>query len=256
MIRIVILGTGNVATHLLKAFVASPKTEVIQLYNRNQKGLDETDFKGHKTTATEELLEADCYLIAIPDDAIAELSSLLPFKNRLVLHTSGSVAITDMDSKNRRGVFYPLQTFSKNRNLDFSEIPICVETENAQDLTLVKKLGNAISNQQFEINSDKRKQLHLAAVFVCNFVNHLYQVGFEITSKNELPFSILIPLIQETAQKIKEASPAEMQTGPAKRNDQKTMEKHLLLLNEEPLQKQLYKLISEAIQQTYGRKEL
>lgn len=256
MIRIVILGTGNVATHLLKAFVASSNVEVIQLYNRNQKGLDETDFNGPKTTDTNKLLEADCYIIAIPDDAIAKLSSLLKFKNRLVLHTSGSVSLQELDQKNRRGVFYPLQTFSKKRNLNFNEIPICIETENDQDLHLVKSLGLAISNQLFEINSEKRKQLHLAAVFVCNFVNHLYQVGFEITLKNKLPFSILIPLIQETAHKIKEASPAEMQTGPAKRNDYKTMVKHLNLLSEDPDQKNLYKLISEAIQQTHGGKKL
>lgn len=255
MIRIVVLGTGNVASHIIRVLENTPAIDVIQVYNRSEKGLNSLDFHKSKTTQMRELVEADCYIIAVPDDAVFEVSNAIPFQNRLVVHTSGSVAMNELSSKNRKGVFYPLQTFSKEKFVDFKDIPICLEAHSNEDLILLKKIASSISNSVFEINSQKREQLHLAAVFVCNFVNHLYHIGHEITKKNELPFSILSPLIKETTSKIENNSPENMQTGPAKRNDQKTMAKHIALLNT-PIQKELYSLLSNSISTTYGRKKL
>lgn len=255
MFRVVILGAGNVATHLIQAFEKASNVEVVQVFNRSKKGLESLPFAGNSTTDINHLMEADCYIISVPDDAVQELSESIPFSNRLVVHTSGSVSLNELNSKNRRGVFYPLQTFSKERAVDFSVVPICIEAENSIDLKVLNELASSVSKSVYEVNSEKRKQLHLAAVFVCNFVNHMYQIGFDLSEKNGIPFSILKPLIKETAAKIENASPKEMQTGPAKRNDQNTIEKHLNLL-EQPLQKEIYKLLSQSIQKTYGREKL
>lgn len=255
MIQVVILGAGNVATHLIKAFEKSSSTEVVQVFNRSKKALDLLSFTGNKTTDIKSLMEADCYIISVPDDAVHKLSESIPFSDRLVVHTSGSVSMEQLNSKNRRGVFYPLQTFSKERAVDFSQVPVCIEAENTSDLKVLNELASSVSKSVFEVNSDKRKQLHLAAVFVCNFVNHLYQIGYDLSENNGIPFSILKPLINETAAKIENANPKDMQTGPAKRNDLHTIEKHLNLL-EQPLQKEIYQLLSQSIQETYGREKL
>lgn len=255
MIRIVILGTGNIGSHLVAAFENVSAIEVVQVYNRSEAGLKDLRFRGSKTTQLNQLAEADCYIIAVPDDAVSEISEKLPFENRLVVHTSGSVALSELHAKNRQGVFYPLQTFSKKRKVYFNDIPLCLEASTQNDLELLKTMARTISSAVFEIDSEKRKHLHLAAVFVCNFVNHLYHIGHEITKKSDLPFSILLPLINETASKIERDSPLAMQTGPAKRNDTSTMKKHLDLLDN-PIQKEIYKLLSQAISESYGREKL
>src|SRR5690606_37403117 len=121
--------------------------------------------------------------------------------------------------KNRKGVFYPLQTFSKSKEVNFKEIPICLEAANHQDLEWLKKVANVISDKVFEIDSEKRKTLHVSAVFVSNFVNHLYGIGEELCKENDIPFDILKPLIAEVADKINYLSPEQAQTGPAKRGD-------------------------------------
>ena len=180
-----------------------------------------------------------------------EFSSELPIKDQLVVHTSGSVSCQDLAEHNRRGVFYPLQSFSKNRESNFKEIPICIEAEFNKDLLLLEELAAALSDDVYFIDSDQRKKLHLAAVFVNNFVNHLYQIGHDICAREALPFEILKPLIAETARKIEEMTPSDAQTGPAKRNDLKTINEHLELLSDD--HKALYQLISKSIQATHGK---
>jgi predicted short-subunit dehydrogenase-like oxidoreductase (DUF2520 family) len=151
-----------------------------------------------------------------------------------------------LSEKNRKGVFYPLQTFSKNREVNFNNVPICVEATEAEDLKLLMNLGKSLSEKVVEVNSEERTKLHLAAVFVNNFVNHLYAIGDDILSDNELPFDLLHPLIEETASKIKTLAPSQVQTGPASRGDQKTIEKHLHLLKEGPISV-LYQQLTESI---------
>lgn len=197
--------------------------------------------------------DADVYIIGIPDDGISSFSEALFFKNKLVVHTSGGAAMNVLSSKNRRGIFYPLQTFSKQRRVDFKNIPICIEAENQNDLNLLRKLGEIISENVVEISSEKRAKLHLAAVFVNNFTNYLYEIGSEILKDEDLPFDLLKPLIVETASKIKTLSPKEAQTGPAMRNDVKTIEKHLHLLGDSQYRK-FYELFTEELKQHYGKK--
>ena len=157
-----------------------------------------------------------------------------------------------LSKRNRKGVFYPLQTFSKNREVNFNTIPICIEAKEEADLELLTNLGNSLSEKVVEIDSDERSKLHLAAVFVNNFVNHLYAIGDDILGNNELSFDLLHPLIEETASKVKTLSPSEVQTGPARRGDQKTIEKHLHLLTEGP-ESELYQQLTESLMKKFDR---
>ncbi|MDN3723679.1 DUF2520 domain-containing protein [Aequorivita sp. SDUM287046] len=252
MISVVFLGFGNVNSHLFDALVRNSKASVLQVFNRNRTAINFKSKNISFTTDITSIVDADIYIIGIPDDAISAFSESLVFQNKLVVHTSGGASIGVLSSKNRRGVFYPLQTFSKKRNLDFKEIPICIEAENDLDLQLLRQLGETISENVVAISSEKRAKLHLAAVFVNNFVNHLYYVGAEILQTEKLPFNLLKPLIAETAAKIEALSPQEAQTGPAKRNDIKTVEKHLNLLDEKR-HKEIYELFTKELNQKYGK---
>lgn len=255
MISVVIIGAGNVATLLYSAFEKAEQVNVKQWYNRTIKSIQSHKNKVATVDDLSRLEEADVYLIAVSDDAIANLSTKLPFENRLVVHTSGSVNVHDLDKKNRRGVFYPLQTFSKAAALDFSNVPICLEVLEKADLKILKSLARAIGSDTHKVNTDQRKALHLAAVFVNNFTNQLYRVAHEITEAEGVEFDILKPLILETAKKVQDISPYMAQTGPAKRNDKKTIKKHLQLLESEQ-HKAIYNLLTASIQKTHGRKKL
>lgn len=252
MISVSILGAGNVATHLFKAFHKSDKVFVNQWFNRTIKTIESYKNKVEITDDLMALKDADVYIIAVSDDAISELSSILPFENKLVVHTSGSVSIHHMDKKNRRGVFYPLQTFSKTSEMDFKKVPFCIETLEKKDLEILKELAEGIGSKWYKINTDQRQTLHVAAVFANNFTNQMYRIAHEITESKSIDYEVLKPLILETAEKIQEISPYMAQTGPAKRNDKKTIKRHLKLIENEH-HKAIYKLITESIKKTHGR---
>ena len=247
MIKVVLLGSGNVAQHLIEVMKNAPTIDLVQVFARNSKQLNHLLPSSKIVSDYQKIAAADVYIISVSDNAIAEVSGKLPFENRLVVHTSGSSDLSVLDNKNRKGVFYPLQTFSKSKEINFSSIPICLEAENEAAYQLLEKLGNCISQKVVRINSEQRKSLHVAAVYVCNFVNHLYEIGKEICEQNNIAFEVLHPLIQETALKITKLSPREAQTGPALRNDTKTIEKHLDFL-ENPTYKKLYQLLTQSIQ--------
>jgi len=228
MISILILGDGNVASHLYKAF---SKVDTIVVAMKNSKNLTN-------------IPNADVTIIAVSDDAIAEVSSKIA--NSLVVHTSGSVAMTSLKSKGRKGVFYMLQTFSKDKIIEFSEVPFCLEAENEQDYALLATLAQSIGEKVYPVSSEQRKALHVAAVFVNNFTNHMYKTGSDICTEYKVPFAILEPLIKETAAKIESLSPAAAQTGPAIRKDQKTIKEHLALLNKQ--QQEIYTIVTKSIQ--------
>ncbi|TDO71271.1 coenzyme F420-dependent NADP oxidoreductase-like protein [Flavobacterium chryseum] len=247
MIRITLIGSGNVAQHLIKAFTNTELVEIVQVYSRKKETLASLIEFDKITNDFEELKEADLYIIAVSDKAISDVSAQLPFQNRIVVHTSGAASLDVLDAKNRKGVFYPLQTFSKNKEIDFSTVPLCLEAENTFDFRILETVAKTISTAVFPINSDQRKALHVAAVFVNNFSNHLYQIGHEICEEHQVPFEILKPLIQETAEKINTLNPIDAQTGPAKRNDSTTIAAHLEYLTNEN-QKNIYKLITQSIQ--------
>ncbi|MBC7844997.1 MAG: DUF2520 domain-containing protein [Flavobacterium sp.] len=247
MIKVIIIGSGNVAQHLVQAFDKSKKIDVVQVFSRQKEALIHLLDSDKITNTFNDIKEADLYIIAVSDDAIAAVSSKLPFENRLVVHTSGSVPLDALDKKNRNGIFYPLQTFSKKAEVDFSQIPLCLESENGSDYEFLKKVAEMVSHKVYKINSVQRKSLHVAAVFVNNFTNHLYQMGSEICLENKVPFEILQPLIQETANKVMRLSPKEAQTGPAIRNDQQTIASHLEFLQNEN-QATIYKTLTQSIQ--------
>ncbi|KUO68872.1 MAG: hypothetical protein APF83_01965 [Lutibacter sp. BRH_c52] len=252
MINIVILGGGNVAYHLTNALMQNSVVNVVQVYNRSLKKINCFKNITSITNNLSELKDADIYILAVSDNAISELSSTLNLKNKLVVHTSGSMAMNELKSVSNKGVFYLLQTFSKERKIDLSTVPICIEAETDEDLNLLETLAKSLSKSCYHINFDQRKSLHVAAVFVNNFVNHLYQIGQEICEQNKVPFEILLPLILETANKITTLSPLDAQTGPAIRNDTKTIEKHIAMLNKN--QQEIYTLLTKSIYNIYGKK--
>ena len=246
MIKVSIIGSGNVAQHLIQAFCKSAEIELVQVFSRKKEAVNHLIASDKIISDLKKLKAVDLIIIAVTDSAIEEVSKQISLKNQLVVHTSGSVSMDSLDDKNRKGVFYPLQTFSKVKEVDFKTIPICLETQSENDYLLLEKVANSISNSIYKINSEQRKALHVAAVFVCNFVNHLYQIGNEICIENQIPFEILKPLIMETAVKIKTLSPTDAQTGPAKRKDSQTINTHLNFLSDEN-QKEIYKLLTKSI---------
>jgi predicted short-subunit dehydrogenase-like oxidoreductase (DUF2520 family) len=248
MIKITVIGSGNVAHHLIKAFDSNSGIELVQVYARKPESLQGIIAQDKIISDFKALQQADVFIISVSDDAILEVSSKLPFSGRLVVHTSGTKPLNILSHHNRMGVFYPLQTFSKSKEVDFKNIPICLEAQNHQDLELLKSIANSISDKVFEIDSEKRKSLHVSAVFVSNFVNHLYTIADEICTDNQIPFEVLKPLIQEVAQKINYLSPKEAQTGPAKRGDMQTINAHLDFLESQPEKQAIYKLLTQAIQ--------
>lgn len=255
MISIVIIGAGNVATHLFKTFQKAENVTVLQWFNRNLKPIEGYKKSVKITNILSELVDADIYILAISDDAISEFSKTLPIHDKLVVHTSGSVGIHDLDRKHRRGVFYPLQTFSKDSEMDFKNVPICIEALEKDDLKTLKALAEAIGSPYYKISTEQRQTLHLSAVFVNNFTNQLYRIAHEITDAKTIDFEVLKPLILETAKKVQTLSPFMAQTGPAKRNDKKTIKKHLKLI-EDKNYKAIYELLTNAIKKTHGRQKL
>ena len=251
MIKVVILGAGNVATHFFKAFKKAENVEVIQVYNRSEASLEVFKSNTQTTSDLAQLKNADVFLVCVKDDAIEALISQLSNIDGIVAHSSGSVPLST--SAKRNAVFYPLQTFSKQTEVNFKEIPICIETSVAKDLPVLKQLAHSISEKVFEISSEQRKKLHLAAVFACNFSNYMYSIAEDLCNQNEVPFEVLSALIKETAQKATLHSPKSVQTGPAKRNDQATIKQHLAQLNNADY-KEIYKLLTQSIIQQDGKK--
>lgn len=252
MIKVVLLGAGNVAYHLTKSLLKSTFIELVQVYNRDLKKIDYLKTKTSITASISELKYADVYIICISDNVISEFSKQLNFKGKLVVHTSGAMDLSALNTISNKGVFYPLQSFSKEKEIDFSKVPFCLETENVKDFKLLQKITNELGSPSYSVNSEQRKHLHVAAVFVNNFVNHLYHLGNKICDSQNIPFELLTPLISETASKIASLTPFEAQTGPAKRTDTETIETHLSLLTNN--QQKIYKLLTQSITNTYGKK--
>lgn len=247
MTTITILGSGKVAHQLIINILEQEKLCLQQIYARNAVNVEKLVDKSMIISDYALLKPADIFIIAVSDDAIEEVSNSIPLAGQLVVHTSGTAPIQLLHKHERRGVFYMLQTFSKNKDVDFSLIPFCIEATDQNDFQLIEQIAVSFSDRVYHIDSNQRKALHLAAVFVNNFTNHLYTLGEDICKEHRVPFEILKPLIRETSEKIIHLSPKEAQTGPALRGDQTTIEKHLELLTD-PEKKQLYTLITNSIQ--------
>lgn len=198
--------------------------------------------------------QADLYLLVIPDQAIAPVAEqLAPIisSQSLVLHTSGATPASVLDSFKRYGVFYPLQTFSPGREVDFSEVPLCLYTSVEADFAPLELLAKRISNSVYRVSDAQRLQLHLAAVFVNNFTNYMQHIAQKVVEAHDLPGDLLLPLLQETISKLEDLSPQDAQTGPALRDDQATLERHQKLLEEHPHWQALYRILSEGIQRDF-----
>ncbi len=253
MIRtVVILGAGNVAYHLTRALLQNT-VDVRQIYNRTLEKAKEigetTNIK--YTDKISELEKADLYIIASSDDAIEEISYHIPFNNTLVVHTSGSQPMSILKGDYRKGVFYPMQTFSKEAYLQYDEIPFFVEAQNENDLEDLYQLGKRVSGKAYKIDSAKRLKMHISAVMVNNFTNHLYTLAADLCEKNEIPFEVFHPLIIETTEKIMKIPPYKAQTGPARRGDERVVHTHLENIENDNV-REIYRLLSQSITKMYN----
>ena len=191
MISVVILGSGNVALQLIRAFLKIDTINLKQVYTRNQEDINTLKDSINTTNDISLLKQADVTIIAVSDDAISSISSHI--KNSFVVHTSGSVDMKSLNNIGRKGVFYPLQSFSKKKKVDFKNIPICLESETSEDLLKLEKLVSLLQSKSYILSSHQRKKIHVAAVFANNFSNHMYTIANEICEKYNIPFDILHP---------------------------------------------------------------
>ncbi|HCE59199.1 MAG TPA: DUF2520 domain-containing protein [Prolixibacteraceae bacterium] len=244
------IGAGNLATQLAKALF-SKGHHIVQVFSRTETSastlaqLVNADFT---TNPAEIVNSSDVYFIAIKDSAFSEVLPKIDFGNRLVVHCSGSVLMNVLENySNNFGVFYPLQTFSKQRNVDFKNIPVFIEANNRENEELLLNIAAEISEKVTILDSERRRTLHVSAVFACNFVNHLYHIAGNILKSKAIDFDVLRPLILETALKVQAFEPAEVQTGPAVRFDENIINLHLAELSGMPEYQQLYETISKRI---------
>jgi predicted short-subunit dehydrogenase-like oxidoreductase (DUF2520 family) len=248
--EIVIIGAGNVATHLSKALVKTGNN-VKQIYSRTEESARKLAAElgtSHITNLKFLDNEADLYVFSVSDNALPELAKEINIADKNAVHTAGSVPLSVFEGAKNYGVFYPLQTFSKSREIDFKEVPLCIEANNKSFNEVLTKLAGQISENVWQIDSIQRKQLHLSAVFACNFVNHMYALSKKLVNDKNIDFEILHPLIKETALKALAMDPKSAQTGPALRNDTESLKKHIELLSSYPEIQELYVMISDSIE--------
>jgi len=248
------IGSGNVASHLAKSMVKAGVIvdDVCSLNRKNRESLAKVvnakaieSLSGITTTS-------DFYIIAVPDDKVNEVVSSFPPVKGIVAHTSGITPLEVISSTfENSGVFYPLQTFSKQREVNMATIPFCIEGNTKAAAKKLSDLAGKLSRKIYPVNSNERKELHLAAVFVSNFVNHLYHTANTLVEENGLSFNLLLPLIEEVAAKVKTLSPADAQTGPARRNDENSLRVHREMLSNHPDFEALYNLITRQIIKQY-----
>lgn len=249
---IVFIGAGNLATNLAKALYRNG-FRIVQVYSRTTdaaRTLAQAVEAEYTTELSAVSKEARLYIVSLKDDAFVELlPEIVAGKgDALLVHTAGSIPMSIWDGRaSRYGVFYPMQTFSKQRAVDFHAIPFFVESNSPEDTELLKAVASVLSEKVYEATSEQRRSLHLAAVFTCNFANHMYALAADLLKKYNLPFDVMLPLIDETARKVHELEPKQAQTGPAVRYDENVISKHLEMLADEPEMQELYRLISENI---------
>lgn len=248
-LKIVLIGAGNIATHLGQELKTKGNT-IVQIYSRtinSAKVLGEKLDCNYTNVKSEIVTEADLYLIALSDNAIESFVSDFNFNNKLVVHTSGSISIDIFKNISTCGVLYPLQTFTKGRSLNFKEIPFFIEANTELGIKALKSLAQQLSDNVSYCDSEQRKYIHLAAVFVSNFTNHLISVADNIMDRNNISHEIFGPLLKETISKAGSISAIKSQTGPAHRNDVDIMNSHMDLLSFNPQFQKIYKELSNSI---------
>ncbi|PTN09977.1 Rossmann-like and DUF2520 domain-containing protein [Mangrovibacterium marinum] len=255
--KVTLVGAGNLATQLGKALYKSG-IDILQVYSRT-KSSAELLAKQLGSQATNELhelnMQADLYIFALKDDALERILKQIDVRGKFIVHTAGSLPMRILQPySDSYGVFYPLQTFSKQRDVAFEQIPMCLEAARPELLAELKKLAERLSGKVEEISSAQRQSLHLAAVFTNNFVNHFYHLSHQIVKKYGVDFELLKPLITETAAKVMEIDPFDAQTGPAKRFDEAIIQKHLNFLSDQPELQEIYSFVSKSIFEAHKSK--
>lgn len=248
-LKIVIIGAGNVAWHIAHALAPS----VIQIYNHNIDGAKalaqavNADF----TDDIKQLSSADAYIISVKDDAISSIINEIAGSNGVWMHTSGSIPMNVFDGKiSDHGVLYPMQTFTKGIDVDMGKVPFFIEANNNTSTKLINNIANFISHSVWHIDSEQRRRLHVAAVFACNFTNHMLAKSAELLKQIDLPLSVMQPLVDTTLDKAFLTSPQKGQTGPARRGDRSIIASHLSLIDNDDT-RQLYEIISDSIIHQY-----
>lgn len=250
--KITIIGSGNLGHHLAIHLHRAGYiiTQVFSQHISNAESTAQLVGAGATDSLNNLNSDTDICFICVKDDLIEVVASAIQMQGKIIAHTSASVSSQVLQqSSSDYGVFYPLQTFSKNRPVDFSSIPVFIEGSNERTKQILLEVAKTLSKEVHQADGRKRLALHVAAVFANNFSNHLFAVAEKIVQKEGIPFRLLLPLINETIGKIQQYSPAEMQTGPAIRNDKTTIQKHLDYLAEEKNLQQLYELLSKDISQ-------
>ena len=249
---IVFIGAGNLATNLAKALYHKG-FRIVQVYSRTMESartLAEKVEAEYTTDLQEVSKDAKLYIVSLKDAALVDLLPQITEgrQSSLLVHTAGSIPMSIWEGHAERyGVFYPMQTFSKQREVKFQEVPFFVEAKRPEDVELLKAVAATLSEKVYEASSEQRKSLHLAAVFICNFTNHMYALAADLLEKYNLPFDVMLPLIDETARKVHELAPRDAQTGPAVRYDENVMSNHLAMLVDSPALQEIYKLMSKSI---------
>lgn len=248
--ELIFIGAGRLATQLAKA-LHDKGHHILMVYSRTMASAKALAEKVG-AVATDDIAtvrgDADAIIMAVKDDALPSLAAQIAVECP-VFHTAGSVSIDVLKALPRYGVIYPMQTFSKERQVDFSRIPFFIEASDDASLAVARSIATSVSNHVTVIDSERRRQLHLAAVFACNFANHCYTLAADILERNGLDFNLLLPLIEETAAKVATMHPIEAQTGPAVRYDQTVISRQSEMLADSPLTRQIYELMSESIHQ-------
>jgi predicted short-subunit dehydrogenase-like oxidoreductase (DUF2520 family) len=248
--KVTIVGSGNVAEAFARALKAA-SIEVVQLFARNrERGEFVASLAGCEfCSEPDKLKAADLYLLCVSDRAIAEVAASLPFSSgAIVAHTAGCGTLEMLPQGVNRAIIYPFQTFSVGRKVDFGKGYIFVEGATDHALQVVERAAHCLTTKVLPANSARRAVIHLSGVFACNFANAMYANAAEILAKENLPFDIVAPVIEETAKKaIEVGNPALSQTGPARRGDTQTLLRHRSMLAEEPHTQDIYDKISEDI---------
>lgn len=250
--KIVLIGAGNLATNLGKALLAAGH-DIVQVFSRTKESavaLAEVAGASPVTDITLVRNDADVYIVSVKDSVVVDLVPLLckGKETKTFIHTAGSLPLDVFQGMAMHyGVLYPMQTFSKGKEVDFSSIPCFIEANDEYTHGVVADLAHQLSEHVYELSSADRKYLHLSAVFACNFVNHCYAISQDILEKHGIPFDVMLPLIDETAGKVHSLSPVEAQTGPAVRYDQNVIRHQAALLKDNPLLKDIYERMSLSI---------
>lgn len=250
--KIIFIGAGNLATQLAKALLNAGH-DIIQVYSHTMESASSlaTIAGGAPTDDVEKVRkDADLYILAVKDSVLGDVIPLLcqGRGDRIFAHTAGSLPMSIFQGMALHyGVFYPMQTFSKTKDVDFSEIPVFIEGNDELTLHTLHEVGLSVSRRVYPLSSEDRKYLHLSAVFACNFVNHCYALSADILRRHQIPFEVMMPLIDETARKVHQLSPEEAQTGPAVRYDENVIRAQATMLKDNPLVKDIYERMSLSI---------